>query len=112
MRTSNEQGFVFTEILAALVIVSALMAMAIPNISLIAKRIATKQEMKTVINMLQLYEVESGMLPSSLSSLSPTYFATGSGYDKDGFNVNYTWTVSQRKLCSTSFSPAFCMIVP
>lgn len=108
----NERGFAFTEVLVYLVIVGALMTIAMPNTSLIAKRIATKQEMRTVRDILSLYEAENGALPSSLSSLCPTYFATGSGYDKDGFNVNYTWTVSQRKLCSTSFSPAFCMIVP
>lgn len=108
----NEQGFAFTEVLVYLVIVGALMAIAMPNTSLIAKRIATKHEMRTVRDMLSLYEAENGTLPSSLSSLCPTYFATGSGYDKDSFNVSYSWTLSQRKLCSTSFSPAFCMIVP
>jgi len=106
----NERGFVFTEVLMALIMVGALLAIAMPNISTVAKRIATKHEMRTVANTLMLYEAENGVLPSSLSSLCPSYFAIGSGYDKDQFGTSYQWTLSQRKLCSTTIS--YCIILP
>lgn len=112
MSVHAQDGIVFVEMMVALVIISALLAIAIPNVSVVSKRIATKHEMSNVTLALQLYEVDNGALPSSLSSLAPNYFAAASGYDKDQFGVNYTWTVGTRTLCSTSFSPSYCVVVP
>lgn len=86
---NKQSGFIFTEMLMALVIIGALMAIALPNVSAAAKRIATKHEMKVLIDSLSLYEVENGALPSSLSALVPSYYSASSGYDKDQFGVNY-----------------------
>lgn len=110
--TNNQRGFLFVEMLMALVIIGAFLVIALPNISTISKRLATKSEMRHVQDVLSLYEIDTGALPAALSSLSPTYFAAASGYDKDQFGVSYGWTVGTRTLCSTSFSPSYCVVVP
>jgi competence protein ComGC len=109
INTNNESGYLLTELLMTLVITGAIMAIAIPRISNIAKRISTKYEMQLVKDAALLYEADTGALPVNLAALVPNYFTAGSGQDKDSWNVNYTYNTGTRTLCSTSFSPSFCI---
>lgn len=105
----NESGFAMTEALVYLAISAILLAVAFPKGIAAARRAATKAEMSYLAATIVLAEVENGALPNSLTSLTPTYYAPGSGQDKDAFGVSYQYNKIARTLCSVSFTPSYCV---
>lgn len=110
MDNNQQGGFLLIEALVMLMIGGILMAITFPNVINIARRVNTKQEMRLLATVVQLYEADNNALPGSLAALAPIYYATGSGYDKDAWGTSYQYNVGHRTVCSTNFNPTFCMV--
>lgn len=107
---NNEQGgFLLIEALVVLMISGVLMAITFPNILNIARRATTKHEMRLLATVVQLYEAENGAVPTTLAALTPVYYTAGSGYNKDAWGTSYQYNVGPRTVCSTNFTPTFCV---
>lgn len=98
---NNQSGILLVELLMYILIVGILAAIGVPKVVEITKRQATRQEMSYLVSAIQLYEADKDVLPSSLSSLKPEYYADDK-YKKDAWLVAYTYDKILRKLCSTN----------
>lgn len=106
---SQQGGFLLIEALVVLMISGVLMAVTFPNILNITRRVNTKHEMRLLTTVVQLYEADNNALPGTLAALAPVYYPTGSGYNKDAWGTPYQYNVGPRTVCSTNFTPTFCV---
>lgn len=105
---NNQQGILLIELLIYVTIIGLITSYAVPKISMIYKRMATKNEMALLASTILYIEQDTGSLPTSLTATSLTAYYNGTAYQKDEFGVSYTYSTSSRTLCSTSFSPTYC----